>query len=327
MKFTYSDFLQRSTQAHGNKFDYSKVVFVNTTTKITITCPIHGEFTQLPYRHYTTKSGCPSCGPALSGNSRINKPNKGRGTKANFIEKANLIHDNKYSYEAGIYTTTHNKITITCPLHGAFEQQPIKHLKGQGCPKCAASANANSMRKTTEQFINSANTIHNNTYTYENTIYIKYHTKVSITCAEHGNFEQTPAAHISGKQGCPKCANEKQGFTPEKFKNKKAIFYILQLKNGLFKPGITTQKSVEKRYNQDSFSDIVQTILFEQHFFDGKHARTLEIELFKRLAKFKFKGEQVFPKVKNTEILTVNPITELTKLILEDMSAYKLDNK
>lgn len=52
-------------EAHGDRFDYSKVVFVNASTKITIICPVHGAFTQYPYDHPRTR-GCKACGQELT---------------------------------------------------------------------------------------------------------------------------------------------------------------------------------------------------------------------------------------------------------------------
>ena len=248
-------------------------------------------------------------------------------------------HSNKYLYNNAVYYNANTPITVTCPIHGDFKQTPNKHAQGQGCKKCATKTIADTQRKPLEQFIEEAINVHNGKYSYEKAKYISNKKNLIITCPTHGDFEQSPAAHICNKQGCPKCANESQGFTPEKYAGKPAIFYVLELQNGLFKPGITTQKSVEKRYNQDNYTSIVKTILFQTTFKDGKEARQFEIDILKQFQNFKFKGSQVFPKVKNTEILTINPVeTILKKLITSDgqimsemsngnMEAYKLDNK
>jgi len=54
-------FIKKSKSVHGNKYDYSKVEYVNAKTKVTIICPIHGEFEQTPGNHLNG-SGCPICG-------------------------------------------------------------------------------------------------------------------------------------------------------------------------------------------------------------------------------------------------------------------------
>lgn len=58
-----------------------------------------------------------------------------------FIEKASLIHDNKYDYSKVVYTKTEDKVEIICKEHGSFMQTPHNHLQGAGCPKCGRHPN------------------------------------------------------------------------------------------------------------------------------------------------------------------------------------------
>jgi len=53
-------------------------------------------------------------------------------------------------------------------------------------------------------------------YGYEKTVYVNYVTKIIITCHKHGDFEQTPKDHLSGR-GCHKCFIEKQTKTHQQF--------------------------------------------------------------------------------------------------------------
>lgn len=62
-----------------------------------------------------------------------------------FIDEALLIHDNKYTYDKIKYNGKKNKITITCPIHGDFEQTPDDHLQGKGCPLCGNIISKNEM--------------------------------------------------------------------------------------------------------------------------------------------------------------------------------------
>ena len=50
-RFTKEDFIERAKKAHGDKFDYSKVEYINIETKVCIICPKHGEFWQRPNDH------------------------------------------------------------------------------------------------------------------------------------------------------------------------------------------------------------------------------------------------------------------------------------
>ncbi len=47
-------------KTHGNKYDYSKVIYVNAHSKIIITCPTHGDFEQTPNNH-KNGNACPMC--------------------------------------------------------------------------------------------------------------------------------------------------------------------------------------------------------------------------------------------------------------------------
>ncbi|AUR91372.1 hypothetical protein NVP1171O_22 [Vibrio phage 1.171.O._10N.261.52.F12] len=54
-----------------------------------------------------------------------------------FILKARAVHIGRYSYDRAVYTTCYNRLVVTCPEHGDFEQNAGNHLYGAGCPKCA----------------------------------------------------------------------------------------------------------------------------------------------------------------------------------------------
>ena len=45
---TTKEFIKKAKEIHGDKYDYSKVEYVNTLTPVTIICPEHGEFEQIP---------------------------------------------------------------------------------------------------------------------------------------------------------------------------------------------------------------------------------------------------------------------------------------
>ena len=66
---TRDEFISLADEVHDGKYDYSKVNYINAHTKITIICPEHGEFTQLPYVHLRG-AGCPYCG----GRRRMENP-------------------------------------------------------------------------------------------------------------------------------------------------------------------------------------------------------------------------------------------------------------
>jgi very-short-patch-repair endonuclease len=119
-----------------------------------------------------------------------------------FIQKAILIHGNKYNYTLVQYIKNKIKVKIICLIHGIFEQTPDAHLQGRGCQKCV-----NREKVTTDGFIQKAILVHGNKYDYSLSIYINSQTKIKIRCIKHNHiFEQTPHSHLAGG-GCPKCAN------------------------------------------------------------------------------------------------------------------------
>ena len=87
---TKKSFIEKARKIHGDKYDYSKVEYVNAYTKICIICPEHGEFLQTPHDHLKGAS-CPKCGNTKRKEGRLLSTDK-------FIEKARKIHGNKYEY-------------------------------------------------------------------------------------------------------------------------------------------------------------------------------------------------------------------------------------
>lgn len=122
-------FITKAIKLHGNKYNYSKVNYINTKTNINIICPEHGLFTQTATNHLKGR-GCTICGL----NKRTKNITKGVET---FINEANKIHSNKYDYSLVEYKQAHSKIKIIYPIHGLFEQTPNHHINGlNGCKQC-----------------------------------------------------------------------------------------------------------------------------------------------------------------------------------------------
>lgn len=195
---TYSvdDFIVKAREIHGNKYDYSKVEYINNHTKICIICPEHGVFWQLPRNHLAGKQ-CPLCGTI----SRVAELTK---TTECFIQEAKKVHGDKYDYSKVNYKNSASHVCIICPKHGEFWQVANRHLQGQGCPVCGHEIVSTKLSYTTEDFIAKACEVHGNKYNYSKVEYHNNDNKVCIECPEHGDFWQTPGAHLSG-QGCPQC--------------------------------------------------------------------------------------------------------------------------
>ena len=77
-------FKKISNKIHNNKYDYSRVVYKNSYTKVEIGCPAHGYFFQKPNDHISSKAGCPVC-----------KESKGE----KMITSLLIEHNIKYEYQ------------------------------------------------------------------------------------------------------------------------------------------------------------------------------------------------------------------------------------
>lgn len=151
-----------------------------------------------------------------------------RLTTEEFIQKAKLVHGEKYNYNEFIYSGCENKSKIFCSKHGLFLQDPYHHLKRkQGCPICKKETLSKNKRFSIETFIEKSNQIHNK-YNYSKVIYINAHTKVCIICPEHGEFWQTPCNHINGLKGCPICNFSKGELLIERWLKEQNIKFIPQ---------------------------------------------------------------------------------------------------
>ena len=178
-------FISKAIQIHGEKYDYSKVNYVNAKTKVTIICKIHGDFTQTPSNHLS-KFNCQKCAK----NFKLN-------TIA-FIEKAKQIHGDRYDYSKVEYVNTNTQIIILCKEHGKFTQIPDFHINRKcGCPKCS-----NNVKLDLLEFIENAKKIHGDRYDYSNGDYVNSTTNIQIICKKHGIFNQTPDIHVYQKCGC-----------------------------------------------------------------------------------------------------------------------------
>ena len=189
---TKEEFIENSKEVHGDFYDYSRVEYKDSKTKVGIRCPIHGLFWQTPNAHLRS-CGCPDCG------------GKKKKTKQQFIDEAVEVHGNFYDYSNVEYQTIHTKVEIICPEHGTFWQKPSSHLRGFQCPQCKNDRMKASMTLSTEIFSKKARQTHGDWYDYSQVNYQGSKEEVEIICPVHGSFWQIPNNHLNG-QKCPYCS-------------------------------------------------------------------------------------------------------------------------
>lgn len=192
------DFIAAANTKHGDRYDYSRVEWVNATTKVRIVCPEHGDFWQEPWRHLSSAAGCLKCGWVATGQSLSL-------TQDEFLGKAVIRHGPIYDYSEVEYRNNHTKVVVICGKHGRFLVAPEKHLCGTGCPACGRIRTGEKLRTTPETFVKQAKLVHGDRYDYSCVRYIDSEQKWEIACTKHGPWTVSLTNHIGRASGCPKC--------------------------------------------------------------------------------------------------------------------------
>lgn len=236
-KIKIEELIESNVKLHDNFYDLSKTDLNNRLkrNKIIIICPKHGQFLIAPF-DFIHGRGCPVCG-------KEKKANTQSYTNDYFIKKANEVHNNFYNYEKCHYTRAHNKVIITCPIHGDFEQLPYVHLQGEGCPKCAKEKMKKKLSSNTIDFVEKMKQINtDDLLDFSQVNYKNNKTKVCVICHhkdtsgnEHGEFWMKPNNLLQG-QGCPICNSSHLEKEVKTALDKNHIDYIFQYRENWIKP-------------------------------------------------------------------------------------------
>ena len=213
-KLTTEEFIKRAREVHGDRYDYSKVEYVNNQTKVCIICKEHGEFWQAPYTHLNGH-GCPKC--AYKGDRQ-----RHIYSQEEIIEKIRSLYGERYSFEKVKYKAMKVPIILVCHEkdengveHGDFSMRPVNIFSShQECPKCSKENRIKLQRKPVEKFIEEATKVHGGLYEYYKVDYVNGKTKVCIVCPIHGDYWQSPTNHLKGK-GCPYCSGNAKKWNKE----------------------------------------------------------------------------------------------------------------
>ena len=193
----FYSFVDKARIIHGDKYQYDLSSYKTNKLPISIICPEHGEFKQAPGDHLKGW-GCSKC----SG--------KYKPTTKEWVLKAAPVYNYYYDYSKVDYKDNKTSVIVICPKHGEFYTIPNNHLKGiSGCPKCNDELKHKKYSKTSAEFIADSKKVHGDLYDYSKVNYYNKETPTTIICKKHGEFKQTPNAHLWGA-GCPKCKNKNQ---------------------------------------------------------------------------------------------------------------------
>lgn len=305
-------FITKAREIHGDKYDYSKSIYVKAHSKLIVICPEHGEFTIDPH-HHKLGVGCYHCGREKIVASR-------QYDQETFITKARAVHGDLYDYSKVVYDKSNIKVILVCPVHGEFSIRPADHInQKQGCKKCGHETLSEKFRSNTEEFISKAKQIHEDIYDYSKVNYIKASIKVTINCPEHGDFLVRPSSHLTGS-GCPICSSSKG----EKFISK-----ILKENNINFIREFRLPEILNVKYRYDFWLPD-HNLLIEFHggqhyfpveYFGGEESfkKTRERDIFKKILAKETRRNLVIFNYKQFR----NP-RYLKQLILKVLNKYKI---
>lgn len=209
-KLTTEEFISRSTEIHKGKFDYSKSVYVNSDTLLTVTCPTHGDIQVKPHGHLRGHD-CDKCSKTY------------KLTTEEFVRRSKDKFGDKFDYSETEYVDMDTNLTLICRQNGRFLVTPRSHFS------CTSGYNLEFRQKYVGEIPNSSQDLHNKPamvknwkpaslehfvarskeahgekYLYHKVEYSSNKRNVMITCPIHGDFLQHPHNHYSGS-GCPKC--------------------------------------------------------------------------------------------------------------------------
>lgn len=242
-KLTTEEFVKEAKTVHGDKYDYSKTIYINNVTPLIIICREHGEFRQSPARH---KSGsiCSEC-------ARIKMNDKNRVNIADFIREAQIKHDYKYKYHlVHEYKSQSEFIDIICPVHGVFTQRAYAHRSGSGCERCSYDERGLKIRVTIDEWVKDCTKIHGGKFDYSKVTFDKVDEIVTIICPYHGEFKQRAREHrVNGCSTCGKLtgayAYSKDENYVEKAKEIESYLYVFEFED-FYKIGISNNPRSRK---------------------------------------------------------------------------------
>lgn len=208
----FERFLELARAKHGNRFDYSRVEFVNQQTPVTIGCPEHGWVIQTPDRHLASE-GCWQCG--VDTRARIKKE-QGR---LKFLTEFENKHGPRLRLVTD-YRGATEPIVIECRAAGhRLETTPdrLNQYFRNGCTLCRRQELADQRQKSQEQFLVEAKDRFPD-FDYAKTRYKSALEPIQFTCPFHGPQQRRAADFLLSRDGCPECGRSQTGYAGNRIK-------------------------------------------------------------------------------------------------------------
>lgn len=121
-RLTTEEFIKNAKAIHGDKYDYSKIIYTGNKKPVEIICPDHGVFWQKPNSHVTGKNGCRLCFES-----------KGEKSVVDFLEKYGIGYIREYPikphrYRYDFYLSDFN---VFIEFHGIQHYMPVEFFGGE----------------------------------------------------------------------------------------------------------------------------------------------------------------------------------------------------
>ena len=198
-KLTTEEFIKKARAVHGDKYDYSKVEYVNSTTKVCIICKVHGEFLQTPGSHMKGH-GCAKCA------SEVNAAKMRLWTEEKCYEEASRYSEMK-SFR------THSKDVY----NAALKHHWLKNYTWLSYKIDVSKPKKKSQSYTQDEIIERLRSIFGDRYSYDKVVYKAMKVPITLVCheknadgVEHGEFSMRPDNIFSSNQACPKCYDDRR---------------------------------------------------------------------------------------------------------------------
>ncbi len=197
-KLTQEQVINSFKEVHGDAFDYSKVVYVDTHTPVEVYCKKHDFiFTPTPKNH-RKGSGCTKCGRE----SQIEKAKKDFNR---FKQEMFDLYGDQYDFNNSKYINTKTELTAICKTHGEFSKAPFSLLNGSACDECCKKQTKYNNK---EMFIEEAKKVYGDKDDYTNTEIISASEKMEVVCKKHNHTFTKGIQTYLGGWGCPMCSAE-----------------------------------------------------------------------------------------------------------------------
>ena len=247
-KLTTEEFIKRAREVHGDKYDYSKVEYVNALTPVVIICPKHGEFLQRP-SHHTDGRGCKKCATEITATklrywteakcheeaSRYSELKSFR-TESSDAYNAALKHDWLKNYIWLSYSNQDKWTKEECykaasrfrdmyafrtecrsAYNAAIRHKWLKDYTWLSYKIDVSKPKKKRQSYTQDEIIERLRSIFGDRYSYEKVEYKAMKVPITLVChekdangVEHGEFSMRPDNIFSSNQACPKCYDDRR---------------------------------------------------------------------------------------------------------------------